>query len=135
MTENTVYFLECETKDKDFGMTTFSVHLDHLIRDFADWLRSNEIAVADVVQPKIYRTSDFACIATLDLEDGQVILQPRRVYTGPFAKPINKTRFELRYLPRRLRYVFDVRRVHDTDETPFNDAPDDSDNSDDLDIF
>ncbi|MBR5641548.1 MAG: hypothetical protein IKW92_05420 [Firmicutes bacterium] len=135
MTENTIYFLECETKDKDFGMTTFSARLDHLIRDFADWLRSNEIALTDIVQPKIYRTSDLACVATLNLEDGQVILQPCRAYTGPFAKLINKIRFDLRYLPRRFRYVLDVQRVRDTDAPPVDDDPDDPDDTDDLDIF
>lgn len=103
MTEDITYFLECETKDKELGMSTFSARLDHLIHDYADWLQRNELSAADVDCPKIYRINDLACIATLGLEDGQVILQPRRVYSGPFAKAVNKVRFEMRYLKRWLQ--------------------------------
>ena len=118
MTENTVFFLDCETKDRDNAMTTFSARLDDLISDYAGWLQQYELTAADVLCPMIFRCSDLACVATLGLEDGRVILQPRRVYGGPFAKLVNNILFELRFMPRRLRYrsaqeTFE--RVHDGD--------------------
>ena len=99
MSEKTLYFLDCETKDYTLHLTSFSTKLDELVYDYADWLRLNGITAEDTTRPMIHRTSDLACVATLDLEDGEIYLQPRRAYNGPFAKQINSIRFDRRHIP------------------------------------
>lgn len=99
MPKNTLFFLDCETKDNSLHLTSFSVHMDELIYDYAEWLRHNRITADDTELPMVYRASDLACVATLDLEDGEVFLQPRRAYNGPFAKQINGFWFDRRHVP------------------------------------
>ena len=123
MEENDVYFLDCETKDKNFRMTTFSARLDNLIADFAGWMKGNGITMTDVGQPKLYRVSDMACFAVLCLEDGQVILQPRRAYTGPFAKLINTAVFEVKMRWHALQCAIHGRRVLYKEERVQDDLP------------
>ncbi len=129
MKENDVYFLDCETKAKDLRMTTFSARLDDLIADFAGWLKGNGITVAEVGQPKLYRVSDMACFAVLCLEDGQVILQPRRAYTGPFAKLINTAAFEVKMRWHDLQCAIHGRRIQYTEERVKDDLPPDEDDA------
>ena len=127
MKENDVYFLDCETKDKNLRMTTFSARLDDLIADFAGWLKGNGITVADVGQPKLYRVSDMGCFAGLCLEGGQVILQPRRSYAGPFAKLINTAVFEVKMRWHDLQCAIHGRRIRYTEEHVGDDLPPDED--------
>ncbi|MBR3749640.1 MAG: hypothetical protein IKN28_07200 [Firmicutes bacterium] len=99
MKENDVYFLDCETKDKNLRMTTFSARLDDLIADFA----------------------------VLCLEDGQVILQPRRSYAGPFAKLINTVVFEAKMRWHDLQCAIHGMRIQYTEEHVGDDLPPDED--------
>lgn len=99
MKENDVYFLDCETKGKNLRMTTFSARLDDLIADFA----------------------------VLCLEDGQVILQPRRAYGGPFAKLINTAVFEAKMRWHDLQCAIQGRRIQYTEEHVEDDLPPDED--------
>ncbi len=123
MKENDVYFLDCVTKDMNLRMTTFSARLEDLIADFAGWLKGNGITVADVGQPKLYRVSDMACFAVLCLEDGQVILQPRRTYAGPFAKLVNTAVFEVKMRCHALQCAIHGRRVLYREERVKDDLP------------
>ena len=118
MAESTLYFLECETKDKNLGMTSLSERLDALINDYADWLRRNEITHGDVAFAKIFRASDFGCIAVLDGEDGTVILQPRCVRGGWIGKQFRRALFHLRYTLRSLRFAFDFKKITVKEEPP-----------------
>ena len=127
MTEPDVLFLECETKDGDLGMTSFSFSLAALLNDYAGWLQRNGRTHADVAYAKICRCSDYACIATLACEDGLVVLQPRRAYGGPFARLIRTALRELKLRWRVLKCVFEGRHIHFSEEHVQDDEPPEED--------
>lgn len=124
MAENIAYFLDCETKDHTLALTSFSMSLEILLRDFSDWLRSNDCTPADVARANIYRLHDSAWVASLLMEDGAVVLVPRRAYSGPFSGLVHKALFELRLRWRFLRYSLQGRHVSFTEEH-VHDDPDD----------
>ena len=118
MAESTIYFLECETKDKNLGMTTLSVQLDTLISDYADWLQRNDITHDDIAFAKIFRSSDFGCIAVLDSEDGMVVLQPKRIRGGWIGKQIRRILFYLKYRLRSLTFAFSFKKITVNEQSP-----------------
>lgn len=121
MAERTLYFLECETKDKNLGMTTLSGQLDTLISDYADWLQRNDVTHDDIAFAKIFRSSDFGCIAVLDSEDGTVVLQPRRVRGGWIGKQIRRILFHLKYHLRSLTFAFSFKKITVNEQSPEED--------------
>jgi hypothetical protein len=77
MTEEKFYFLDAETKDEEYRVTSFSYSFEDLIRDFGSWMQNNDLVFSDMEYATICRGSDEEPIADLVNEDGAVVLVPR----------------------------------------------------------
>ena len=94
--KDTLYYLDSETKNENYRITTFSFWFEDLIKDFSDWLKSLELTFADVKYAVICRADDSEIIADLvSGETGEVVLQPR--------EPDRRLSHRLVLLFRRLR--------------------------------
>lgn len=97
--KDTLYYLDSETKNENYRITTFSFWFEDLIKDFSDWLKSLELTFADVKYAVICRADDSEIIADLvSGETGEVVLQPR--------EPDRRLSHRLVLLFRRLRNRF-----------------------------
>ena len=106
MPDSTHFFLECEDKGKDVGLTAVSDKLQELIQDFANWMNDNGLLPEDIAYARIYRFSDLGCIGKLVVEDGLVVLQPKRVWGGSLGRHIRWAIFNLKYAWHSLWYTF-----------------------------
>ena len=106
MPDSTHFFLECEDKGKDVGLTAVSDKLQELIQDFANWMNDNGLLPEDIAYARIYRCSDLGCVGRLILEDGMVVLQPLRVRGGALGARIRWAIFNLKFAWHRLCYTF-----------------------------
>ena len=115
MTENTAFYLECESKDRNLGMTTLSGRLQDLVRAYSEWLNRNELEPEDVAYAKIYRTLDFGCIGQLIYEGEQWVLQPKRVWEGFLGTQLRRAKFHLKYWWRSIWWAIRFRDVELTE--------------------
>ena len=115
MAESTAFYLECESKDKNLGMTTLSGRLQDLVRDYSKWLAQNELSPGDVAYARIYRTCDLGCIGQLTYEGEQWVLQPRKVWGGFLGTQLRRAKLHLKYWLRSIWWAVRFRDVELTE--------------------
>ena len=78
MGENNLHYLDAQTKDGEYKITTFSYLFEDLIRDFSEWMKREKLTFSQMEYATIYRAADFEPVADLVLDiEGAVIFEPR----------------------------------------------------------
>ncbi len=71
-----LYYLDAKTKDNEFRITTFSYRLEDLVKDFAQWMKAQELRMPDISYAKVFDSYSVAVAELLTDEDGVVFLCP-----------------------------------------------------------
>lgn len=83
MAKEKLYYLDAETRDGEYRITTFSFRFEDLMRDFSEWLRREKLTFKDMAYAIICKTEDEEPVAVLESdEDGAVMLRPVQENTG-----------------------------------------------------
>lgn len=89
MENDELYYLDAQTKDEEYRVTTFSCVLEDLVEDFAQWMRDRDITFTNIDYAVVYRADDFEPVADLVMSnDGYVVLTKREPDTRFFHRLI-----------------------------------------------
>ena len=97
MSEKTAYMLEAESRDKGTGMTSIGDDLPVILGSLQEWMNKCELLPGDLRYAWILRLADLAKVADLQVEDGQLVLVPRKVLVGKLLTPLRELRLSLRF--------------------------------------
>lgn len=78
MGQDTLYYLDAETKSEEFRVTTFSYYLEDLVKDLSSWMQDRDLKFTDMAYATICRCDDREPVADIVAdENGFAVLQPR----------------------------------------------------------